>query len=153
MSICEIVIGGGIPLVVNNYILGLIWENDSIYLFNSHNKDENGISSNISLSQYFFLTLYFQVHSTGNAKNAIKYELTKEQLSATRKKDLLLKKRKCDNTENKEQAVKKRCHEKCESVRQYSKEKYLKNRTRKIFYQKAKFQKNPEVQLAHEKSK
>ena len=77
MSICEIVIGGGIPLVVNNYILGLIWENDSIYLFNSHNKDENGISSNISLSQYFSLTLYFQVHSTDNAKNAIKYELTK----------------------------------------------------------------------------
>lgn len=148
MSICEIVIGGGIPLVVNNYILGLIWENDSIYLFNSHNKDENGISSNISLSQYFSLTLYFQVHSTGNAKNAIKYELTKR-----RKKDLLLKKRKCDNTENKEQAVKKRYHEKCESIRQYSKENYLKNRTRKIFYQKAKFQKNPEVQLAHEKSK
>ena len=29
-------------LILNNYILGLIWENDSIYLFDSHSKDENG---------------------------------------------------------------------------------------------------------------
>ena len=28
--------------IVNNYILGLIWGNDSIYLFDSHSKDENG---------------------------------------------------------------------------------------------------------------
>ena len=29
-------------LVDNNYILGLVWENDSKYLFDSHSKDENG---------------------------------------------------------------------------------------------------------------
>ena len=29
-------------LILNNYILGVIWENDSIYLFDSHSKDENG---------------------------------------------------------------------------------------------------------------
>ena len=31
----------GVLLIVNNYILGLIWGNDSIYLFDSHSKDEN----------------------------------------------------------------------------------------------------------------
>ena len=29
-------------LILNNYILGLIWENDSIHLFDFHSKDENG---------------------------------------------------------------------------------------------------------------
>ena len=30
----------GALLIVNNYILGLIWRNDSIYLFDSHSKDK-----------------------------------------------------------------------------------------------------------------
>ena len=47
LCIAEIVnsvrhIGTGALLIVNNYILGLIWGNDSIYLFDSHNKDQNG---------------------------------------------------------------------------------------------------------------
>ena len=47
ISISEIVnsvqqIGAGALLIVNNYILGLSWRNDSIYLFDSHSKDENG---------------------------------------------------------------------------------------------------------------
>ena len=29
-------------LIVNNYILGIIWGNDSIYLFDLYSKDENG---------------------------------------------------------------------------------------------------------------
>ena len=46
LSVAEIVnsvqhIGTSALLIVNNYILGLIWGNDSIYLFNSHSKDEN----------------------------------------------------------------------------------------------------------------
>ena len=44
LSIAEIInsaqqIGTGALLIVNNYILGLIWGNDSIYLFDSHSKD------------------------------------------------------------------------------------------------------------------
>ena len=47
LSITEIVssaqqIGTGALLIVNNYILGLIWGTDSIYLFDSHCKDEYG---------------------------------------------------------------------------------------------------------------
>ena len=34
-------IGTDALLIVNTHILGLIWENDSIYLFDSHSKDEN----------------------------------------------------------------------------------------------------------------
>lgn len=38
-------------LVDNNYILGLVWENNSIYLFDSHLKDENDslLSSGIAV--------------------------------------------------------------------------------------------------------
>ena len=32
----------GALLIVKNYNLGLIWENNSIYLFDSQSKDENG---------------------------------------------------------------------------------------------------------------
>ena len=47
LSFTEIVssaqqIGTGALLIVNNYILGLIWGTDSIYLFDSHCKDEYG---------------------------------------------------------------------------------------------------------------
>ena len=89
-------------LIVNNYILGLIWGNDSIYLFDSHSKDEN---DNLSSSETAVLlkfdslynayprTLYFhvqfiKVHCTFNAKNAIKSSLKKEQLLAKRQRDL-----------------------------------------------------------------
>ena len=34
-------IGTGALLIVNNYILGLSWETDSIYMFDSYSKDEN----------------------------------------------------------------------------------------------------------------
>ena len=45
LSIAEIVNSAqqtenGALLIVNNYILGLIWENYSIYLFDSHTKDQ-----------------------------------------------------------------------------------------------------------------
>ena len=47
LSIAEIVsnvqqTGIGALAIVSNYILGLICEFDIIYLFDSHNKDENG---------------------------------------------------------------------------------------------------------------
>ena len=124
LSIAEIVnsaqeIGTGALLNVNNYILGLIWGNDSIYLFDSHSKDQYGnISSSgtavllkfdtlFSLENYvksvyyntYPLTLYFQVqfmkvHCAENAKNAIKSLLKKERLSARRERDLNTRKRK-----------------------------------------------------------
>ena len=112
-------IGAGCLLKGNNYILGLIWGDDSIYLFDSPSKDENGnLSSSgtaillkfdtfYSLKNYvrsvyyntFPLTLYFQVqfikiHCTATAKNTIKLELKKEHMSARREKDLLAKKKK-----------------------------------------------------------
>ena len=97
--------GTGALLIVNNYILGLIWGNDSIYLFDSHSKDENGdvssfgtavlikfdtlrSSKNYIRSVYYNaypLTLYFQmqfikVDCTVNARTAIKCSLRKEIL-------------------------------------------------------------------------
>ena len=100
-------IGAGVLLFVNNYILGLIWVNHStIYLFDSHSKDENGnlsssgaavllkcdtlhlLQSYIKSVYYnnYALTLYFQVQFikvdyTASTKNAIKYALRKERLS------------------------------------------------------------------------
>ena len=124
-------IGAGDVFIVNNYILGLIWGDDSIYLFDSHSKNENGNLRSVYYNT-FPLTLYFQVqfikvHCTATAKNTIKSGLKKERLSARREKDLLAKKRKYDNTEKKKQAFKERYHDKSESIRQYRKEKYLMN--------------------------
>ena len=121
-------------LIVSNYILGLIWGNDSVYLFDSHSKDENGnVSSSgtavlfkfdtlLSLKNYirsvyynaYPLTLYFQmqfikVDCTVNARTAIKCSLRKEILLARRHRDLKTKKRKYhDEPKKKRQAVRKR---------------------------------------------
>ena len=122
LSIAEIVnsaqeIGTGALLIVNNYILGLIWGNDSIYLFDSHSKDQySNVSSSgtavllkfdtlFSLESYvksvyyntYPLTFYFQfmkAQCTENTKNAIKSSLKKERLSARRERDLNTRKRK-----------------------------------------------------------
>ena len=182
ISVSEIVngvqqIGAGAILIASNYILGLTWENDSIYLFDSHSKDGNGnllstgtavllkCDTLYSLENYvtsvyynvFPLTLYFQVHfikvhCAAIAKNAIKSELKKERLSARQEKDLLAKKYH-ENPEKKKQAFKKRYHDKSESIRQHHKEKYLMNQTSEISYLKTTYQENPEVQLAYEKCK
>ena len=112
LSITEIAnsaqqIGTGALLIVNNCILGLIWGNDSIYLFDSHSKDQYGnipssgttvllkFDTLFSLENYiksvyyntYPLTLYFRVqlmkvHCSDNAKNATKSLLKKERLSA-----------------------------------------------------------------------
>ena len=112
LSITEIVniaqqIGTGALLIVNNYILGIILGTGSIYLFDSHSKDEYGNLSSTgtavllkfdslnSLENYIrsiyyntsLRTLYFQVqftkvHCSANNKTAIKCAIKKEQLSA-----------------------------------------------------------------------
>ena len=105
LSFTEIVssaqqIGTGALLIVNNYILGLIWGTDSIYLLDSHSKDGYGNLSSSgtavllrfgslkSLENYigfiyyntFPQTLYFQVqfiniHCSAYTKTAIKCAL------------------------------------------------------------------------------
>ena len=56
---CVQQIGAGALLIVKNYILGLIWGNSSIYLFDSHIKDENGhLSSSGTALLLKFDTLY-----------------------------------------------------------------------------------------------
>ena len=112
ISVSEIVnsvqhVRTGALIIVSNYNLGLIWGNDSIYLFDSHSKYENGnlssrgaavllifdtlyLLENYVRSVYyntFSLTLYsrmkfLKIHCTANAKNAIKYELKKKPLLA-----------------------------------------------------------------------
>ena len=67
LSIAEIVnsvqqIGNVALLIVNNYILGLIWGNGSIYLFDS-SKDENG---NVSSSGTEVLIKFDTLHSLEN---------------------------------------------------------------------------------------
>ena len=68
LSIAKIVnsvqhIGTGALLIVNNYILGLIWGNDSIYLFDSHSKDEN---DNLSSSGTAILLKFDSLYSLKN---------------------------------------------------------------------------------------
>ena len=94
--------GPGAAFIVNNYILGLIWGIDLIYLFDSHSKDNgNLLSSGMpvllkfhtlhSLESYirsvyysaYPMTLYFQlqfinVHGTIYAMSAIKCLLIKD---------------------------------------------------------------------------
>ena len=112
ISVSEIVnnaqhVGAGALIIVSNYILGLIWGNDAIYLFDSHSKYENGnlsssgaavllifdtlyLLENYVRSVYyntFSLTLYsrvkfLKIHCTANDKNAIKYDLKKKRLLA-----------------------------------------------------------------------
>ena len=116
LSIVEIVssackIGTGALLVISNYILGLIWRTDSIYLFHYHSKDEYGnlsssgkavllksdslnLLENYIRSVYyntFPQNLYFQVqfikiHCSANTETAIKCSIKKEQLSARRER-------------------------------------------------------------------
>ena len=76
--------GAGALLFIDNYISGLIWETDSIYLFDSHSKDVNGDTlhslENYMRSVYYNaypMTIYFQqqfikVQCTVTAKSAIK---------------------------------------------------------------------------------
>ena len=65
LSIAEILYsvqqaGTGALLIVNNYVLSLIWGNNStIYLFDSHSKDENeNLSSSATAVLLKFDTLY-----------------------------------------------------------------------------------------------
>ena len=107
VSITEIVsdcqqIGTGALLIINNYILGLLWGNQCFFLFDSQSKDEIGRMSvtgtavllkfdslqsleNYIKSVYFSnypMTLYFQVQflklkCTDNAKSTINNALKK----------------------------------------------------------------------------
>ena len=116
ISIWEIVnnvqpVEAGAQVSVINYILGLIWGNDCIYLSLSHSKDENGNLSSSGravfltvdtlylLKSYlrkfcynmFPLTLYLQlqfikVQCTGNANKFIKYELKKKRFQPSGRK-------------------------------------------------------------------
>ena len=109
VSITEIVsdcqqIGTGALLIINNYILGLLWGNQCFFLFDSQSKDEIGRMSvtgtavllkfdslqsleNYIKSVYFSnypMTLYFQVQflklkCTDNAKSTIKNVLKSER--------------------------------------------------------------------------
>lgn len=71
-----------------------------------------------------------------NSKNAIKCALRREQLSASRERDLDTKKEYLQVSEKK-QIVKKKYHDK----KQYKKQNNLENPTLKIDYQKANFRK------------
>ena len=182
LSITEIVnscqqTGTGTLIIVKNYILGIIYGNDSIYLFDSHSKDENGYLSssgtavvlkfdtshlleNYVQSVYYDaypMTQYFQfqfikVHRTVNAKSTVKFLLKKERLSAKRQKDFNLQKRKYHQHPKKRQAVKRRYDDKKESVKHYIKEKNVENRTSNIAYKmERKYHVNPEVRLLYSK--
>ena len=152
----------------------MIWRNDSsIFLFDSHNKDENGNLSSSStavllkldtlrlLQSYIIyiyynsypLTLYFKVQfikvdCTTSPKNANKYALKKERLPARLGRDFK-KKKYHEDPEKKLQTVKKRYYDKAETIKQCKKQKYLENPISKIASQKAKSQENVAVQLAY----
>ena len=75
LSIAEIVnsvqhIGTGALLIVNNYILGLIWGNYSIYLLDSHSKNEN---DNLSISGTAVLLKFDSLYSLENYVRLVYY--------------------------------------------------------------------------------
>ena len=75
LSIAETVnsvqhIGTGALLIVNNYISVLIWGNDSIYLFDSDSKDENG---NLSSSGTAVLLKFDLLYSLENYIRSVYY--------------------------------------------------------------------------------
>ena len=75
LSIAEIVnsvqhVGTGALLIINNYILGLIWGNDSIYLFDSHSKDEH---DNLSSSGTAVLLKFDTLYSLENYIRSVYY--------------------------------------------------------------------------------
>ena len=128
----------GVLLVINNNILGLIWGNYSIYLFDSHSTDENVSSCGRAVllkfdtlhylrSVYYNvypLILYFQmkfikVHCTVNSRSAIKYLLKMERLLEKQKRNLKAKAIKYhDDPQRKKQAIKKRYEDEKESIKQ-----------------------------------
>ena len=148
-------------LIVNNYILDLIWLTDSIYLFDSNSKDENdNLSSSgtivlwnialigklckISLLQCLpddsILSIaIFESWLHCQCQECHKCLLKKEQLSAKWKKIWIFKKKIMKIQEKKRHAVKMRYDDKKESVKQCIKEKYVKNWTSIIAYKKARY--------------
>ena len=63
-------IGTGALFIVNNNILGLILKTDSIYLFDSHSKDDNG---NLSSSGTVVLSKLVTLCSLGNCIRSVYY--------------------------------------------------------------------------------
>ena len=131
-------------LVLYLMLIDIIGGIDSIYLFDSHSKDENGNLSSFvtavllkfgtlySLGNYrwvyynayplilFFQVQFIKVHCTVNASSAIKYFLKKERLPVKRQKDLNAQRRTYD-PEKKRQTDKNRYDDKKESIKQYKK--------------------------------
>ena len=62
--------GTGALLIVNNYILGLISGNDSMYLFDFHSKDEN---DNLSSSGTALLLKFDSLYSLENYIRSVYY--------------------------------------------------------------------------------
>ena len=62
--------GAAVLLTVNNYILGLIWGNDSIYLVDSRSKNENG---NLSSSGTVVLLKFDKLYSLENYVRSVYY--------------------------------------------------------------------------------
>ena len=144
-------------VIINNYILGLLWGSHCFFLFISHRKDEIGRMSATSTSvllksdslqslenciksvyySNYSMTLYFQVpflklKCTENAKNLIKIALKSE-----RKKNVSSLKKKYQGPEKKIQEAKERYRDP-EPIRQYRKRKYQekKRNIRKILSQR-----------------
>lgn len=63
-------IGTGALLIANNDVLGPIWENDCIYLFDSHSEDEK---SNLSSSGTEVLLKFDLLYSLGNYIRSVYY--------------------------------------------------------------------------------
>ena len=167
MSTTEIVsdcqqIGTGALLIINNYILGLLWGSQCFFsLFDAHSKDEIGRMSatgtavlltfdslqsleNYIKSAYYSnypMTLEFQVQflkikCTKNAKSTIKNTLKSER----KKRVSSLKK----SPRKKKQGAKERNRDP-ESRRQYQNRKYQENPEQEKEYEKKKkkYQENP----------
>ena len=159
-------------VIINNYILGLLWGSHCFFLFISHRKDEIGRMSATSTSvllksdslqslenciksvyySNYSMTLYFQVRflklkCTENAKNLIKIALKSE-----RKKNVSSLKKKYQGPEKKIQEAKERYRDP-EPIRQYRKRKYQekKRNIRKILSQRKNLKKRNYVENPHRK--
>ena len=185
VSITEIVsdcqqIGTGALLIINSYILGLLWEKQCFFLFDSHSKDKTGrvsatgtavllkFDSLQSLENYiksvyysnYPMTLYFQIQflklkCTEKTKSTIK-----SALKCERKKKVSSLKKKYQEQEKKMQGAKERYYrqslkdsiEKGNIRKILNKKKIIKKRnTRKTLHQKKNMEKRNTRKILNQK--
>ena len=166
--------GNGALIIVNQYMLGLIWGNSCFYLFDSHSKNKHGQISisgtavllkfetlsfleNYIRSVYYIncpMTMYFQVQflkitCSAYTISSIKNLQNNERQTARKRK---MKRKYQDSPETKKEYQKSRYSKNCKSKLEYQKNKYNENSELRKEYERSQYWENPELKREYKKS-